>query len=139
MTTKAYLRQIETIERKIERIEDNLRTIRAEMGGMKSPSYDTDHVQITASSDKMLDLIIKYEGLEQRLISERNKLIATRERIRSEIEQLDNDQYREVLYWIYISHLSWDDTADRMHYTRRWVEVLHGRALQEFERLHGNS
>lgn len=139
MTAKTYLKQVKAIEDRIERVEDRLATIRSELGAMKSPSYDANRVQTSWNADKTLDLIIKYGSLEKKLLDERERLLAVRERICSEIELLENDQYKSVLYWVYVSHLSWEEIAAKMHYTRRWVEVLHGRALVEFERVRMSS
>lgn len=134
MTTKQYLLQIKYAESKVRRINDQLATVRAEMSALKSPAYDADRVQTSATSDKMLNLIIRYGEIEQKLTEEVNSLLTTREKIISEIESLENDKYRETLYLVYVKHMGWDDIAAEMHYTRRRVEQIHGLALLEFSK-----
>ena len=134
MTTKQYLLQIKYAESKVRRINDQLATVRAEMSALKSPAYDADRVQTSATSDKMLNLIIRYGEIEQALADEAESLLTIRSKIISEIEALENDKQREVLYLVYVRHLRWDDVASEMGYTRRWVEKLHGHALIEFKK-----
>lgn len=134
MTTKQYLLQIKYAESKVRRINDQLATVRAEMSALKSPAYDADRVQTSATSDKMLNLIIRYGEIEQKLTEEVDSLLTTREKIISEIESLENDKYREILYLVYVKHMKWDDIATEMYYTRRRVEQLHGLALLEFSK-----
>ena len=134
MTTKQYLLQIKYAESKVRRINDQLATVRAEMSALKSPSYDTDRVQTSETSDKMINLIIRYGEIEQALADEAESLLTIRSKIISEIESLENDKQREVLYLVYVRHLRWDDVASEMGYTRRWVEKLHGHALIEFKK-----
>lgn len=139
MTAKDYLSQIQRIEGHIKRIEDQLRTIHAEMSMLKSPVLDADRVHGSGNDDKLLELIIKYGDVEKRLWSEMDKLVTTRERVRGEIESMANDKYRRVLYDRYVKHMSWDEIASDMMYSRRWVEMLHGHALHEFARMKNNS
>lgn len=134
MTTKQYLLQIKYAESKVRRIRDQLDIVHAEMSALKSPAYDADRVQTSATSDKMLNLVIRYGELEQKLTEEVDALLTIRSQIISEIESLENDNQRDVLYLVYVKHLHWDDVASEMGYTRRWVEKLHGHALIEFKK-----
>ena len=134
MTTKQYLLHIKYAESKVRRIRDQLDTVRAEMSALKSPAYDTDRVQTPATSDKMINLIIRYGEIEQKLTEEIDALLTIRSKIIAEIESLDNDKYREVLYLVYVKHMHWDDVASELLYTRRRVEQLHGLALLDFQK-----
>lgn len=132
MTVKQYLQQIKSHEASVRRLRDLLHTIHCEMSMLKSPSYDSDKVQSPNSEDKMLNLIIRYSETEALLTDEINRLLTVRDKIVRQIESLDNDKHREVLYLLYVKHMRWDDIADTMHYSRRRVEQLHGNALLEF-------
>lgn len=136
MTVKQYLLQIKSHEDSVRRLQDALYTIHCEMSMLKSPSYDSDRVQSSNSEDKMLSLIIRYSETEARLTDEINRLLTVREKIIHQIESLDNDKHREVLYLLYVKHMRWDDIANAMHYSRRRVEQLHGTALLEFQEKH---
>lgn len=134
MTTKQYLLQIKYLENSIRRKRDQLDTIRSEMSMLKSPAYTSEKVQASKMDDKMLQLIILYSDIEARLTEEVSNLLVIREKIINQIEALDNDKHREVLYLVYVKHLSWDDVAQSMCYSRRRVEQIHGMALLEFEK-----
>ena len=136
MTVKQYLSQIKSHEDSVRRLQDLLYTIHCEMSMLKSPSYDSDRVQSSNSEDKMLSLIIRYSETETRLTDEINRLLTVREKIIHQIESLENDKHREVLYLLYVKHMRWDDIANAMHYSRRRVEQLHGTALLEFQEKH---
>ena len=131
---KLYLRQIRDIESAVMRIEDQLATIRAERSGAKALAYDKDRIRSTATSDQMVNLLIKYDDTERELWEGRTELLKRRSRICQEIELLDNEKLRQVLYYVYVRHLSWDETASAMGYTRRRVEQLHGIALLELSK-----
>lgn len=135
-TVKEYLQQIRRNEEQIRRLEETIATIRSEMSGLRSPRYDSDRVQTSGNDDRLLFLIARCEAVEAKLQEERAERITTNGTIIQQIGQLPNPNHSEVLYLRYVKHLKWDDIASSMHYNRRWVERLHGAALQEFSRIH---
>ena len=45
------------------------------------------------------------------------------------IQQLENEDARDVLFYRYIKGMNWWEIASAMDYGERWVYELHGRAL----------
>ena len=139
MTAKEYLKQIKSIEHRIERIREHIALIESEMSGMKSPDYSADRVQSSKTSDKLIKLISRYDSEYRRLVSEWDHLLRTRTKICSQIEALTDERYKQILFAVYVNHLTWDEVAESMSFTRRWVEILHGRALKEFDGIRKSS
>ncbi|MBP3900138.1 MAG: DUF1492 domain-containing protein [Blautia sp.] len=129
---KMYLRQIKDGESAAGRLEDRLATINAEMAGIKGLTYDKEAVHSIPISDRLTELMIKYEDTAEELWALKEELLERRTTICEEIEQLEDERQRQVLYYLYVKHMSWDEVAKTMGYSRRWVEHIHGHALLEF-------
>lgn len=54
-----------------------------------------------------------------------------RREIRECISRVGDQRYRRLLRLHYINGYTFEEVADRMHYTWRWVVKLHGRALEQ--------
>lgn len=129
---KVYLRQIKDGESAAGRLEDRIATINAEMAGIKGLTYDKEAVHSIPISDRLTELMIKYEDTAEELWALKEELLERRTTICEEIEQLEDERQRQVLYYLYVKHMSWDEVAKTMGYSRRWVEHIHGHALLEF-------
>ena len=133
MTAKEYLRTLRWTELSIETRKDELRRLDAEYTYLSGISYDRDRVQTSPSgdafpqSDRRIDLAIKI----------REDILAMqklRTGIIGKITGLDNPLYSQVLLERYVNYLSFDDIADKMHYSYVYITHIHGEALQEFAR-----
>lgn len=133
MTAKEYLRTLRWTELSIETRKDELRRLDAEYTYLSGISYDRDRVQTSPSgdafpqSDRRIDLAIKIR--EDILAMQR-----LRTDIIGKITGLDNPLYSQVLLERYVNYLSFDDIADKMHYSYVYITHIHGEALQEFAR-----
>lgn len=58
-----------------------------------------------------------------------NQLAAANSEALDAINQIPNVKLRRVLLNRYIRRMRWDDIADEMHYTKRNITTLHGKAL----------
>lgn len=133
MTAKEYLRTLRWTELSIETRKDELRRLDAEYTYLSGISYDRDRVQTSPSgdafpqSDRRIDLALKIR--EDILAMQR-----LRTDIIGKITGLDNPLYSQVLLERYVNYLSFDDIADKMHYSYVYITHIHGEALQEFAR-----
>ena len=137
MTAKEYLRTLRWTELSIETRKDELRRLDAEYTYLSGISYDRDRVQTSPSgdafpqSDRRIDLAIKI----------RDDILAM-QRLRTDIigkiTGLDNPLYSQVLLERYVNYLSFDDIAEKMHYSYVRITHIHGEALQEFTRKYLN-
>lgn len=128
MTVKEYLNQylilnkrIQLLDEEIAEVEEEQDKCTAELDGMPRG---------TAQSDKVGELATTLADLKWDLVDLRNEAWKTRARILHTIVSVDDEDYQQVLKLRYIKGMHWNDIADTMYYTRRWVTTLHGRALE---------
>ena len=134
MTTKEYLQQIWKINRKIDRLNRRREDLRADLYSIGSPSgkMDADKVSTSTSGDSMLRLIARVDELERDIIKETNTLVMKKTAIYNQIEKINDDRHREILFARYVLCWRWEDIAAKMNLDIRWVYRLHGAALQSF-------
>lgn len=131
MTAKEYLRTLRWTELSIETRKDELRRLDAEYTYLSGISYDRDRVQTSPSgdafpqSDRRIDLALKIREDILAMQKLRTDIIG-------KITGLDNPLYSQVLLERYVNYLSFDDIADKMHYSYVRITHIHGEALQEF-------
>ena len=77
--------------------------------------------------DKIIDV-------EQKITREISALVEIKTTIMELIHGLENVDYQSVLELKYLSYYTWEQIANEMHYSLRWIYKLHGKALQEFEK-----
>ena len=52
------------------------------------------------------------------------------------IEALEDERQRNVMRLYYLNGLTWEQVAERMHYSREWVCRLHRKAIKEVTKSH---
>lgn len=141
MTPKEYLEQIYKADRKAQRVTARLNEARAMMYSVKSPSdMNADRVQTSMSGDKMEQIYSRCYELEKELLKELDTLRRIRDRVSAEIEQIEGhnavhtEQIRTLLQKRYEAFERWEMIAVEMNVSLRYVYILHGQALQLFER-----
>jgi hypothetical protein len=140
MTTKEYLQEVYYIDRHIKRLQRRREDLRRDLYSIGSPSgkMDADKVQTSMSGDTMLRLIAKVDDLERDIVLELERLTDKKQRVTEEIEALEDERYRMLLFDRYILFYSWEQVAVDMHYRIKWVYELHGKALQAFAEKWGS-
>ena len=80
----------------------------------------------------VLELMSTHQELKEQ-ISELLSITREAERL---IARLKDERYRTVLHLRYLCGYDWQDIADRLHFSLRWVHKLHGAALKELAELY---
>lgn len=134
MKAKRYLNQIRWLTIEIESRKEELQRIREETYDITS-GRDGPRVDASGHSSKTERAAIKLVEATERL----ERAILKREKIREEIEAdiaaLPDPAERTVLLLRYRELLSWEELADRIHYTARTAQRIHGRALANIEEI----
>lgn len=81
-----------------------------------------------ASLDLQMEII---ESAEKRFDKAREIALERLAELEDVIDELDNFEFKMVLYLRYIYGLKWMDVAERMHYGERTVRRIHSKALEE--------
>lgn len=135
MTAKEYLTQIETLNRRICRRNAEL----AELIELKNSIGGVDYSAGRASSVKKFEagfenLSIKIIDEGSRIEKDINNLINIKSKIINQIENMNNDIYKDILFYRYVDLRSLGWIADKQGYSYVHTCRLHGWALQAFER-----
>lgn len=134
MTAKQYLRQIRQLSERIEAKLIEIERLRSLAESMRGHKYG-ERLK-TEPKNVMEESIVKLTEVQEQVQEEVAELIKTRDVIRTQIDMLPNEEERFVLYYRYVVCLKWEKISEIMHYSRRSVLYLHGRALQSFSSLH---
>lgn len=136
MTAKEYLQQIYVCNRRMKRIQETREQLRIDMYSIGSPmgNMSSDRVQTSTSGDKFGRMIARVDKLERDLVKEHGRMLALKDKIIRQIEAMDNEQQRSVLYNRYVLLHDWETIAEDMNYTTRRIYQIHGEALLEFRK-----
>ena len=134
MTVKEYLRRVRDAERELRAVEREYQRARDDITNLKAMEYDRDKVGNSHIGD-LSDAIATLEKYAERVNARWDELIAFREEAKKQLEQIKDWRYRAVLEQRYLLGESWEQIAVGMGYNYRWILRLHGKALQEFQKL----
>lgn len=136
MRAKEYLRQIAMLDIKINNRIKELHGIKNRVLGLQAVHYDKDPVMSSMIGDRIGNEVASWIDLENEIDSLTSEYIQTKHKILGEIEQLKDPRHVQLLVLRYVECLTFEQIADEMDYSLRSVYLIHGSALQEFERLH---
>ena len=139
MTAKQYLGRVHHLRRQCESLERKIMLLRAKAEGLRGITYDKDKVQVSPSNtiEEAVTELVNLESRYKELIIRYSEAITTRI---DQIQGLEDPRYAEVLMMRYIEEepkatngqLTFDDIADKMHYSKMQILRLHEQALISF-------
>lgn len=138
MTAKQYLQSYKRLERRYVAMVEQIKSIENEMISLRSPTFD-ERVQSSPKKDPIGEMVCTLEKekgtLGIRLTECKSKMMV----IRNQIEEMDkiNNDYYIVLLFRYILDKDWRFICDNLHLSRTQANVVHGRALLEFDTKFG--
>lgn len=137
MTTKDYLNQINRLDKMIQNKLSEIYRLKT-MSCSITVSTEREAVQTSTNKDKLGSAISKIVDLENETNVLVSNFIEKRNNIISQIDDMDNVEYYQVLSLRYVNQNTFEEIAENTNWSIRKIFSLHGRALQEFERLYGN-
>ena len=129
MEAKQYMQQYQKALKKIEHLKGKIRVIDDLLTSITlDPSQEkVDH---TKTPDMLGDLVAKKCDLLAGLSKAGIEAYETMDDIESTLSTL-SEKNREILHLRYIDGRTWQDIADELELTPRYVISLHGKALEE--------
>ena len=124
-----WLRRFRLLDSEIQACRDELCFWR-ERAGCLVERYGEKTGQGGTPPD-MGDVAAQIMDLETELRRQMEELISCRQAIRGAIEEIEDARLRHVLVLRYIEGLTLEDAADRMFYSWRQAQRLHGQALDQ--------
>lgn len=134
MTAKEYLSQLRYKNAKINSLLARQQLYR-ELASRSTAVYRDipGGGQSRASSTE--EYVCKIVDLEREIDRRIDEYVDLTREIEGRIRTLEDERYRAILCFRYITAWSWSKIAREMHYSIDWVWELHGQALREFDRL----
>lgn len=132
MTAKEYLMQYRIAFNKVKRKQEQIEKLRADLlpSGI---SYDV--VPGSGGNRTAADIFVRIEELERELYSEIEVALDKAYMVKETIYAVEDERYQNVLYDRYIMNLKWKEIAKELKHEERYIYKLHGRALEEVEKL----
>lgn len=137
MTTKQYLNQIRNARKDVEKLQSQITNKRELLTSISVNSSDV-RVQSSSDPDKVASMVATILDMESELKDYVYRLITLERKISREIEEVEGQKYRDVLFWRYVQGYTFEKTADTMAYSYMQTIRIHGEALLEFEKLFGD-
>lgn len=147
MTAKEYLKQLRCYEIKLAQLEEQIKELRVLSTGGGSLGNNPDKVQSSVHNNSM-NKVVKYVDLENELLVKQVEYAKLKNKIISEIHQLEDSRYVQILYMHYVNCKRLEEIACQMRksngepYSYDHINTLHGEALIEFDKIiskpHGN-
>ena len=138
MDTKQYLGQISRLDRMIKNKMTELSQYRDLIYGL-SGVVNEERVQKSPDFDKMTGKVAKVLKIESKIDELIDEYVDKKNLIISQIDSIENETYYEILFARYIEKKTFEKIADEMMYSWRQIIRLHGKALQEFEKIYGKT
>ena len=136
MTAKEYLEQVGNKEIYIRNLQKKIERLRKVLDSADTVQYDTTKVQAARTINKINDLYSKIDEQQQLVDNLRLDLGDFKKKVSDEIDQLNDDRYKNILHQKYIELKTWKEIAMDMNYNVRYLFHIHGVALGEFYKIH---
>ncbi len=135
MWAKNYLMQARYIDKEINLMQLELDQMRELLTSPKTATIKGDVVQEGRKGyydDKYNKLIVLNEEISHKI----DEFIDLKNTMRRQIEKIEDPRYRLVLTSRYINCIKdWDNIAQDLAYSEKYIFELHGQALIEFEKV----
>lgn len=127
---KEYLNGYRDAKRREKRILEQIQQLRLDT---MFPCLQGDGMPRGSSQSDLSDYMERYEALMDDLKKERLETLKELKEIREAINQLKDENEREVMERKYILMNSWEEIADKAGMSRSTAIRVHGRALINFK------
>lgn len=131
MTAKQYLRQLKQLENAVKTMESELYRLRAKAESPDGPKYTAARVMYS-TGDALENDVVKLAMLESNILDKMTEYEEKRQRIVDEILSLPEALHSKILYGIYVEGVPLWKMGQRIHYSKRQTNRIHGIALTEF-------
>lgn len=131
---KKYLQQIRLYDSHINTKLEDLHQLK-EMVTKITPTLKDDVVSGGGNQDKLGDAMAKIIDLEAEINRDVDRYVNAKQEISATLEKISDPDQLQVLHQRYVQYKTWEQIAYDTGFSYRWVCTLHGRALQEIEKI----
>ena len=94
----------------------------------------TDAIRLSGTShrSKVEENVLNMVDVQREIEEKIKELMVETKRAQKMISRLEDPKHRMVLELRYLQGMAWEEIAEQMGYTLRWVYQLHRRAMESF-------
>ena len=133
MRAKESLRKIGRMELFIQTKRERLAVLKDMSSSISSPKFDDMPRNPNKGKSRLEETILKCIDLENEIKDDEKRLEHEKLVILEAIGKIEEPEYQTILISRYFKHQTWDELADSLFYTKRWLYSLHGRALESLD------
>lgn len=126
---KEYLKSYEKVVRQMQRSELRLQEVQL---SRICPATINDGMPHAHNSNDLSSYAVLLEREKRRYFKYRYRCIKKCKEIADKIEQLQDEDEKDILMYRYIKLLRWIDISDKMKLSQQHVHKIHLRALKNF-------
>lgn len=131
MTAKEYLYQAYRLDELIKSYQRELASLKELSLSIGSQDTSKDAVSVSKDNSASFTRIVdKIADLEAKINNEIEHYISVKNEIHSVIEAVEDNDEKLCLRYRYVEFMTWEQIADKMHYSVMQVTRIHGHALQ---------
>lgn len=134
MTAKEYLGQAFFLDRRIESNLEQLSSLKL-LATKTTARYDDMPGSPGRNTDGFERTMVKIIALSQEINDEIDRLVDLKTEMTHRINQVEDAELCTLLELRYLCFKSWEDIAVDMHYTERYIHLLHSKALCCIEKM----
>ena len=130
LKVKEYLREVRTKQRYAQVLCERAQRYR-DMAMRATGRVSAVRFGGTSRRSKVEDNVLAMMDVEKELRDRMKELLEDTRRVEKMISLMTDERYHAVLQLRYLCGLSWEEVANRLHFTVRWVHKLHGEGLKQ--------
>ena len=129
---KEYLNGYRKAIRRIRRVDEELEELQELAKSVKATGY-SGMPHGGGTSKVLSDELARIDSLKRKLEREKEQVVESYISIEKCIRDVEDEEENDVLFYRYVKGLRWWEIAEKMECTERWVNKLHGRALNRLK------
>lgn len=134
MTVKEFLNQAYRLDQRIQSKIEQLDSLNA-LATKASSTLSHMPKNPNKATSTMENTICKIIDLQHEINEDIDRLVDLKTEIVAAIKSVENREYQTLLEKRYLCFETWEQIAVDMHYSLRWIHILHGKALNNLARL----
>lgn len=135
LTTKDYLSQAYRIDRRINSMLEQVRSLRALAEKVSATLSDTPASRDTRHVHRLEDTIAKMLDLESEIRADLERLVDLKCETVTAIRRVENPELQLLLELRYLCFKTWPEISVELQHDKRWIQRLHNKALGEIDKF----
>lgn len=133
MKAKEYLLQAKYLDQQVQSKLNEIERLNTLATSMNSVISDMPKAKGHTTS-RLEDTVVKIIEYENEIQADLDRLITLKREINETIGKIQDVEYRLILQKRYLELCSWEEISTDVDKKVRWVQVIHGRALEELQK-----